>query len=467
MRQISDRVTLAAPRKKPALAWEPSRGQALRLDPPAQLLSQSGMIGPAPQGYYAASAGNAPLRPSLSGKQTADICVVGAGYTGLAAALEVASAGARVIVLEAQSVGFGASGRNGGQIHTGWRKDQQDLESWLGATHARELWELSEESKAYVSALIVRHAIQCELKSGLIIAAHNSRAVGALAKDAEHLARNYDYNRLRILSAAETANEIGTNIYRGGCLDSGGGHLHPLLYARGLAKAAETAGARILERSAVLHMETLDTSVKLVTADGSVVADRVVLATDAFSGALEPALDRFIGHVQSFIIATAPLPPSILPQILPHDAAVADTRHVLDYYRKSADGRLLFAGREAYFGMPKDIAALVRPRMLRVFPQLRGVPIEYAWSGTVGITVNRMPHFGKLTDRILFGYGYSGQGVALATLGGKLLAEAALGREESFDVLARIPAKPFPGGQWVRRPLIAVGLFAYKLADAL
>jgi gamma-glutamylputrescine oxidase len=425
------------------------------------------MINQPRQGYYAASAGTAPQRPSLSGEHTADICIVGAGYTGLAAALEAATGGARVIVLEAESVGFGASGRNGGQIHTGWRKDQQELESWLGATHARELWALSEESKAYISALIARHAIQCEQKTGLIIAAHNSRAVGALAQEAEHLARYYGYNRLQILSEADSAGAIGTGIYRGARIDSGGGHLHPLLYARGLAKAAESAGAKIFEHSAVLRMEKLDTGTEVVTADGSVVSDRAVLATDAFTGALAPDLDRFIGHVQGFIVATAPLPPTTTPQILPRDAAVADTRHVLDYYRKSADGRLLFAGREAYFGMPKDIAALVRPRMLRVFPQLKGIPTEYAWSGTVGITMNRMPHFGKLTDRILFGFGYSGQGVALATLGGKLLAEAALGHEERFDVLARVPAKPFPGGQWIRRPLIAAGLFAYKLADAL
>jgi gamma-glutamylputrescine oxidase len=425
------------------------------------------MINTSPQGYYAASAGTAPLRPSLSGRQTADICIVGAGYTGLAAALEAATGGARVIVLEAQSVGFGASGRNGGQIHTGWRKDQQELESWLGAGHARALWALSEEAKAHVSALIARHAIQCELKAGLIIAAHNSRAVRALAQDAEHLARYYGYNRLQMLSEADSAEAIGTNIYHGASLDSGGGHLHPLFYARGLAKAAESAGAQIFERSAVLSMTNLPTGVEVITAQGSVAADHVVLATDAFTGALAAGLDRFIGHVQSFIIATAPLPPSISPQILPRDAAVADTRHVLDYYRKSADGRLLFAGREAYFGMPRDITALVRPRLLRVFPQLRGVPIEYAWSGTVGITVNRMPHFGKLTDRVLFGFGYSGQGVALATLSGKLLAEAALGHEERFDVLARVPATPFPGSRWMRRPLIAAGLFAYKLADAL
>jgi gamma-glutamylputrescine oxidase len=443
------------------------RGQAPRLDPPALLLSQSGMIDPAPQGYYAASAGPAPQRPSLSGRQKADICIIGAGYTGLSAALEAAAAGPRVVVLEAQSVGFGASGRNGGQIHTGWRKDQQQLESWLGHGHARELWALSEEAKANVAALIARHAIACELKSGLLIAAHNAAAARALTRDAEHLARVYGYNRLRILNEAEAAREIGSSIYRGASLDDGGGHLHPLLYARGLATAAESAGAQIFERSDVLRMESVHNGMQVMTSAGGVAADRVLLATDAFTSTVAPGLDRFIGHVESFITATAPIPADIAAAILRHDAAVADTRHVLDYYRKSADGRLLFAGREAYFGMPRDIAALVRPRLLRVFPQLRDIPIEYAWSGTVGITVTRMPHFGKLSERIFFGHGYSGQGVALATLGGKLLAEAALGHEERFNVLARVPARPFPGSRLIRRPLIAAGLFAFKLADAI
>lgn len=436
------------------------------LDRQAPVLSLSGMGNMSPQGYYAVGAATAPLRPPLSGRQNADICVVGAGYTGLSAALEAAAAGARVLVLEAQTVGFGASGRNGGQIHTGWRKDQQELESWLGAIHARELWSLSEEAKAHVSALIARHAIACELKPGLIIAAHNAGAARGLAYDAEHLAGVYGYNRLRMLSEAESAAEIGSSTYRGARLDGGGGHLHPLLYARGLAKAAESVGAQIFEGSAVLRLEIPNNGLEVITANGCVAADRVLLATDAFSGTVVPGLDRFIGHVESFITATAPLPADIIPQILRRDEAVADTRHVLDYYRKSADGRLLFAGREAYFGMPKDIAALVRPRLLRVFPQLQAVPIEYAWSGTVGITVTRMPHFGKLSERIFFAHGYSGQGVALATMGGKLLAEAAMGHEERFNVVAGVPARPFPGGRRLRRPLIAAGLFAFKLADA-
>jgi len=420
-----------------------------------------------PQGWYAESAGAAPERQPLSGPRSADICIIGAGYTGLSAALHAAETGARVIVLEAERVGFGASGRNGGQIHTGLRKDQSELERWLGARHARDLWALSEEAKALVRSLMARHAIVCDLKPGLIIAAHDKRAAQALAEDAEHLATHYGYRDARMLSADQTANVIGSRIYCGGKLDMGGGHLHPLKYARGLAAAAERAGAVILEQSRVVAIEQTNSGVDVRCAIGNVFATKVILATDAYSGALVPELARYIGHIESFVTATAPLPEALCRQILPGDEAVADTRHVLDYYRKSADGRMLFAGREAYFGMPKNVARLVRPRMLRVFPQLQDVTTEYAWSGTVGITVTRMPHFGKIGERLLFAHGYSGQGVSLATLGGRLLAEAAQGHEERFVVFARVPARAFPGGQILRKPLLAAGLLAFKIADAV
>lgn len=420
-----------------------------------------------PQGWYAASADATQLRPSLAGRRTADICVIGAGYTGLSAALHAAETGARVIVLEAERVGFGASGRNGGQIHSGLRKEQSELERWLGRTHARELWSLSEEAKALVRSLIARHAIACDLKPGLIIAAHDRRAADELAREAEHLAKVYGYRDARMLGTEETAKAIGSRMYCGGKLDMGGGHLHPLNFARGLAAAAERAGAEILEQSRVLAIEQAKSGVEVRCGGGNVFAGKAILATDAFSGTLVPGLARYIGHIESFVTATAPLPEPLRGQILPHDEAVADTRHVLDYYRKSADGRMLFAGREAYFGMPGDVARLVRPRMLRVFPQLRDVATEYAWSGTVGITVTRMPHFGRMGERLLYAHGYSGQGVALATLGGRLLAEAAQGHNERFDVFARVPARAFPGGQMLRKPLLAAGLLAFKLADAV
>ncbi|HVV66270.1 MAG TPA: FAD-binding oxidoreductase [Rhizomicrobium sp.] len=420
-----------------------------------------------PQGFYAASAGPALQRPRLSGAARADFCVVGAGYTGLSAALHLAEAGASVTVLEAQEAGFAASGRNGGQIHTGHRKTQEELERWLGPIHARDLWDMSEEAKAHVRALVRAHAIDCDLKDGLVIAAHNRRAVGPLARETEYLSRHYGYGAARMMNAHETARQLGARAYPAARMDRGGGHLHPLNYARGLAAAAQAAGARIFERSRVVAIDEDRAGVNARTEEGIVAADRLLLACDAFSGEIAPQLAPFIGLLESFVTATAPLGEKLNAEVLPCDAAVADTRHVLDYYRKSADGRMLYAGRESYWTTPSDIAAIVRPRMLDVFPQLGGVATEYAWRGTVGITVTRMPHFGRLSKRVLFAHGYSGQGVALATLGGKLLAEAALGRPERFEVFARVPAKPFPGGAFLRKPLVSAALTWFKLMDRL
>jgi gamma-glutamylputrescine oxidase len=342
---------------------------------------------------------------------------------------------------------------------------QPDLERWLGPIHAHDLWDLCEESKALVRAQAASLAPEANVKDGLIIAAHNLTALRELGEEAEYLSKHYNYADARMMGADETKKMIGAS-YPGGKMDRGGGHLHPLRYARGLARAAEAAGATILEQSRARNIEASGGKNIVHGENGKVAADFVLLATDAFSADLAPKLAPYIAHVESFVSATAPLPPDLKAQILPTDAAVADTRHVLDYYRKSDDGRLLFAGREGYWSVPTDISPIVRSRMLQVFPMLSSVPTEYAWSGTVGITVTRLPHFGRLSPRVLFAHGYSGQGVALTSIGGKLMAEAALGNDERFDVMARVPAKKFPGGPWLRKPLVAAALFAFKIADA-
>lgn len=411
-----------------------------------------------PQGYYAASATALPPALPLRGDIRADICIVGGGFTGLSAALHAARAGAKVVLLEAETIGFAASGRNGGQIHPGHRKEQAELESWLGRQHAGDLWALSEEARALVFA---HAAVGCDLKRGLVIAAHNERMARGLAEDAAHLESRYDYHALRMMSHAETAEALGTGVYPAARFDGGGGHLHPLKYARALAGQARDASAMLFEHSPANVID--GTTVR--TAGGSVTADHVLLACDAFTGKLAPGVAPYIAHVESFIVATEPLPPDA--NVLPNDAAVADTRHVLDYYRKSADNRLLFAGRESYWNVPKDIALIVRPRMLRVFPQLADVAIEYAWSGTVGITRTRLPHFGRVSPRVMFGHGYSGHGVALTMVGGKALAEAALGNPERFDILARVPPRKFPGGPLLRKPMVTAALTLLKWRDLL
>ena len=234
-----------------------------------------------------------------------------------------------------------------------------------------------------------------------------------------------------------------------------------------LAQAAEQAGATLCEHTRAKEIEQSTRSTRVICETGAIEAEKAIAACDAFSGELLPELAPYVAHVESFMTATEPLPDDLYARVLPSDAAVADTRHVLDYYRKSADRRMLFAGREAYFTLPNNIAAMVRPRMEHVYPALKSVRTEYAWSGTVGITRTRMPHVGRLSERVLFAHGYSGQGVALANLGGKLLAEAALGMPERFEVLAHVPAKRFPGGSALRKPLVAAGLLWFKLLDYL
>lgn len=417
--------------------------------------------------YYRAALSAEPVRLRLAQDVRADVCVIGGGFTGLSAALHLAQAGARVVLLEAETVGFGASGRNGGQIHMGFRQSQAQLERWLGRAHARHLWMLGEQSKSLLQQLVAQHSIDCALKSGLVIAAHDRAAARELAEETEYLQTHYGYTAGRMMDANETARELGTNVYPAARFDSGGGHLQPLAFARGIARAAEQAGARICEFTRAQSLDSSDSKPRVACEGASVEADHVILACDAFSGALAPELAPYIAHVESFMTATEPLSQELYGAVLPCDAAVADTRHVLDYYRKSPDRRMLFAGRETYWRMPRDIAGMVRPRMTHVYPALKSIRTEYAWSGTVGITRTRMPHLGRLSERILFAHGYSGQGVALANLGGKLLAEAALGHPERFDVLARVPAKRFPGGAALRKPLVTAGLLWFKLLDHL
>ncbi len=417
--------------------------------------------------YYAATANDQRSRPPLSGAAEAEVCIVGGGYTGLSAALTLAERDRSVILLEAERVGWGASGRNGGQINSGWRLGPADLVARFGRDEARRLWRMAEEAKALLRERVARHAIACDLKAGTLHAAAKARHVAYLEADLRALHDVMDYPLARLVGRDEVAAMVATRLYHGAILDEGGGHLHPLNYALGLARAAEAAGARLFERSRVLRIERAGARLAAVTAEGTVGAGRVVLAADAYAGRLLPAAARTILPLSSYMLATQPLDPGRAAALIRDDVAVSDTKFVVDYYRLSADRRLLFGGGETYTDRePRDVKGFVRRVMLRVFPQLADLRIEFGWGGRVSITRTRLPHVGCVDGRIWFAHGYSGQGVALAGLAGTALAEAICGERERFDILARLPSGRFPGG-WLRRPLQVAGMLYYAARDRL
>ena len=420
-----------------------------------------------PSSWYVATARGLVEHQPLNGAVSADVCVVGAGYTGLSAALHLAGRGYSVVVLEAQRVGWGASGRNGGQIGTGQRCDEAWLEARFGRDTARHLFRLAEESKALVNALITKHAIDCEPGAGQLLCAAKPSHLDALKRRAEKLASDYDYPHQRCLSKTRLADMLGSSVYCGASLDTRAAHLHPLNYALGLARACIEAGVRIFEQSAVSGYSGSG-PVTAKTAGGEVQARFMVLACNAHLDKLEPRLAATIMPINNFLVATAPLGEKRCRELIRDPVVVHDTLFVLNYFRLSADGRLIFGGGESYRRrFPADIGSFVRPHVLRIFPQLGDVGIEYAWGGRLAIKMNRMPHFGRLGSGIYFAQGYSGHGVAMATLAGQLLAEAVAGSVERFDVFARLAPPPFPGGTLLRWPGLVLGMLWYALRDRL
>ena len=414
--------------------------------------------------YYAATANPWRERPALEGEREADLVVVGGGCTGLSAALHAARAGLSVVVLEGGRVGWGASGRNGGQIIPGLRRGAAELVRLYGAGRARALLQLAFEARDLVVGLIEEHRIACDLRTtGHLLGAAKARDMAWMEAEAECLATVINYPHVDLLSAVRSRGEVAT-AYHGGLLDRRGGHLHPLNYTLGLAEAALAAGAVIHEQSEVTGLTTTG-ALCVRTRSGAVRARHAVLAGDALLQGLCPRVNRRIMPVANYIAATAPLPdPAAL---IAHDVAVSDSRFVVNYYRLSADGRLLFGGGERYSPKPpRDMAAFVRGHMAAVFPQTRGVPIDYAWGGLVSVTQTRMPHVGRQGE-VLFAHGYSGLGVVLSTLAGKLLVEEILGSHERFELFADLEPPPFPGGVGMRGPLHVLGMLWYAMRDRL
>ena len=421
-----------------------------------------------PDSYYHATCNRSLELTSLDGSVRADICIIGGGYTGLSAALHLSRRGYDVVLLEARKPGWGASGRNGGQLCSGQRKDQLTLTEMVGTDTARHFWELAEAAKNLARQLIAEHQIDCDLKPGIAHPDHRPDYADGTRAYVDFLRERYDYDAIEYLERDEMAALVGSDSYHGGNLDMGAGHLHPLNYALGLADAALGAGTRIYRDSPV-HTYTEGKPNRIVTARGVVEASHIVLACNGYLGKLEPRLAGKIMPINNFVLATEPLTPAQLEVINPRDVAIADSRFVVNYYRLSADKRLLFGGGENYRpNFPGDIAAFVRKPMLQVYPQLADTRIDYAWGGTLAVTLNRMPHFGRLgNNNIYFAQGYSGQGVAMATLAGQLIADAIAGEAENFDLFGKIPTRSFPGGDLLRWPGLVLGMSYYALRDRI
>ncbi len=426
------------------------------------LLYANDKRGEFPPSYYAATAIGAQDHPALRGTASADVCVIGAGYTGLSAALHLAQSGAKVVVLDAHRPGFGASGRNGGQVGTGQRQDQTWIEARYGMEMARRLWTMSEQAKSLVKFLISQHNIPAPFAHGLAHAARSKASLDHESAAAEKLARDYGYDQISVLRGDDFAALVPSPAYIGGSFDRGAGHIHPLNFALGLARAATDAGAQIHGQSAV-HRITPGPKTTVQTDHGCVICDSVILATNGYGTGLTRQTAARVMPINNFIIATQPLGVAAA-QVLPQDIAVADDRFVVNYWRMSADGRLLFGGGESYgYRFPAIIPTVMKP-LVQVYPHLAGVQIDYAWGGTLAITRTRMPFAARLGP-VLTASGYSGHGVAMATMAGKLMAQAALGPSDGFDLLTRIAPAPFPGAGGLRWPLLAAAMSWYTLRD--
>jgi gamma-glutamylputrescine oxidase len=422
-----------------------------------------------PDSYYFATANKVPQHTKLLGAETADVCIIGAGFTGLSAAFHLAKAGYAVILLDAHRVGWGASGRNGGQLGSDMRSGQDTLESQYGKDEAHAFWNIAQDANKLCRQLIREHAIDCDLTNGIIHADHRERYLQETRDYTEKLQTDYGYDKVRYLDKDEIQQQIGSESYHGGSLDMGAAHIHPLNYALGLAKAAAEAGVTIYQESPVLsYTQIVMDKVIVKTTGGEVQAKNVLLACNGYLDKLNRKVASRVMPINNYIIATEPLSDELASNLIRDNHAVADSRFVVNYFRLSADKRLLFGGGENYsFQFPADIKTFVRKHMLAIYPQLRNTRIDYGWGGTLAITVSRMPYFAKVSDNVLSASGYSGHGVAMATMAGKIMADMIDGKLANFDTMAKLKTYPFPGGASLRWPLLVLAMTYYSLRDKL
>ncbi len=424
--------------------------------------------------YYAATAQRDRGFGALQSNAECDVAIVGGGLAGLSAAIELADRGYSVVVLEARQVGWGASGRNGGQVIAGLACDQSVIEQQLGAESSRDVWNMTLEALRLIGERRERFDIDCDWRSGYLSVAVGARKARELQTWQAHMQRTYDYTT-KWVAPADLPQWIASPRFHSGVHDPLGGHLHPLKYSLGLARAAAGLGVRIHEESAVTAIEPGST-VLLRTATGSVRASHVLLAGNVYLQGIAPALESRIMPVGTYIVASEALDPAVAASLVPSQSAVCDTNFVLDYFRPTADHRMLYGGRVSYStATPMNLAASMQRRMARTFPQLQNTAVEYAWGGFVDISMNRAPDFGRLPDagaarafsNVYYLQGFSGHGLALTGLAGRLVAEAIAGDAERFDTFARIRHRSFPGGSLLRTPALVAGMAYYRLKDML
>ena len=422
---------------------------------------------PHPKSYYFASANHQTDYPVLQGEEKCDVCVIGGGVTGISSALHLAERGYHVILLEENRIGWGASGRNGGQSIFGYSCEMSKIRSLVGNDDAKKLWDLSLEALQLTKTLIRENDIQCDWADGQMHAAIKPRQHRELELWRAELSADYQYENLEIWTGSKLKSKIDTERYLAGLFDPNSGHLHPLNYTLGLADAAIKRGVRIFEKSAVLEVNE-GKIIKAITSSGEVSCRYLVLAGNAYLSGFAGRISNKLMPVGTYIGASEPLGEERARSLIQNNMAVADINFVLDYYRLSADHRMLFGGRVSYSTVPPlHLAKSMKARMLKVFPQLSDVSIEYAWGGFVGITMNRAPHFGRIGKNLFFAHGFSGHGVALTGLAGKLMADAISGTAEQFDVFSRIPHHSFPGGAFLRMPALVLAMAYYRLRDLL
>ncbi len=417
--------------------------------------------------YYTATAQPLAEQPSLQGAMHADVCVVGAGLAGLSTALELANAGFQVVLLEAKRVAWAASGRNGGQAIAGYACGEEPFEKVMSMDEAKRAFNLTIEGLDLMRERIRQYDIDCDLVDGYMTASVKPKSTAGLFEWADRMSEVYDYPYLQKISAAEMPDWVASKRYHSGVLDKNSAHLHPLKYALGVARAALNAGVRIFEHSQVTDINYTDPAL-VKTAQGQVTAKFVILAGNVYIDELAPKIAKRIMPVGTYIIATEPLSKDTADSLIKNRIAVCDNNFVLDYFRVTNDDRMLFGGRVSYSGItPPNLPNAMRKTMLRAFPQLESAKIEYCWGGFVDVTMNRAPDFGRLAHNVYYLQGFSGHGLILTGIAGKLAAEAVRGQAERFDLFGKIKHLPFPGGKYLRTPAQVLGMAYYRLKDYL